>query len=367
MSAAAESVSGPRGEHAAQRIPPDWALALAVGLLGGLALLLLSSAVGHEPRPRGDDLIYELMARDPFGVHTFPFGFRIGLPLAVHVLPLTTTSAFRLLTWTAAAGAASFAYLLMRALGARRELASALAVLMCISPPFLLVAIRGGRNTDVATVLFLLAATYFAVHRNDLALAATLLVGVLVREAVLFEIPLAYALWCERALDVRALVRTVAVGAPAAGAYLALRLGLMTVGEAQVPGYGGSLLGGRWTIPRMGLEHPLQEARRLFTVYGPLWLIAPLALRDMRFARRGLVLVGLSVLAMSYATDWGRMILLAAPLFYPAGAHVLEQHPRWRLPVLGASLALALGYALYMDHGGLQTIIQTRAPRYPVR
>src|SRR5207245_2025684 len=83
-------------------------------------------------------------------------------------------------------------------------------------------------------------------------------------------------------------------------------------------------------------ESLLREARRMFTVFGPLWLIAPLALRDMSYARRGLALVLMSLVAMTFALDWGRMILLAAPVFYPAAAHVLAKRRRWWLPTLRA-------------------------------
>jgi hypothetical protein len=346
----------------------DRRAAIAVGVCGAAALALLSALVRREPSPRGDDLIYERVAQHPFGVHTFPFGFRFGLPLLVHVLPFDHTTSFLLLAWLAAGGAGALAYLLMRELRVARTPAAALALLMCVSPPFLLVAIRDGRNTDIATVFFMMAATYLALRRRYFALAATLALGVLVREAVLFIIPFAYALWATRALDRRAALRTLAVAAPALAAYIAVRVGISTVGEAQVPGYGGALVGQRFTVLKLGLQTPLREARRMFTVYGPLWLIAPLALLDMRFARRGLVLVGASVVAMSFALDWGRMILLAAPVFYPAAGHVLERHRRWRFPVLAALALLALGYAIYMDHSGVQSgIIGNPPPPYPVQ
>ncbi|HEY0517512.1 MAG TPA: hypothetical protein VGD00_10355 [Solirubrobacteraceae bacterium] len=342
--------------------------AAAVGLGGALALALLAALVRHEPTPRGDDLIYERIALHPFATHTFPFGYRIGLPLLVHLLPLGTGPAFYLLALAAAAGAGAFAYLLMRRLGSDARVAAVLALLMCVSPPFLIVLIREGRNTDIATVMLMMAATYFLVCRAYWKLAAVLLLGVVVREALLFVLPLAYAVWAERPLDRRAAAWTLAVGAPAAAAYIALRLGLQTVGEGSVPGYGGSLLGERFTVIKEGLRTPFREARRMFTVYGPLWLVAPPALRGMRFARRGLVLVALCVVAMTFALDWGRMILLAAPVFYPAAAFVLTRHPRWRAPVYAAMLALAVGYAIYMDHSGVQSgIIENGLPPYPVR
>jgi hypothetical protein len=342
--------------------------AIALGVCGAAALALLSELVRREPTPRGDDQIYERIAQHPFGVHTFPFGFRIGLPLVVHVLPFDHTSSFLLLAWLAAGGAAAFAYLLMRELRVGRSLAAALALAMCVSPPFLVVALRDGRNTDIATVFFMMAASYLAVRRRYVGLAVTLALGVLVREAVLFVAPFAYALWATRALDRRAALQTLAVAAPAIAAYAALRLGIDTVGEAQVPGYGGSLLGQRFTVVKLGLQSPFQEARRLFSVYGPLWLIAPLALRDMRYARRGLVLVAGSLVSMTFALDWGRMILLAAPVFYPAAGHELERRRHWRLPALCALALLALGYAIYMDASGVQHgIIENPPPPYPVR
>ncbi|MGO9319962.1 MAG: hypothetical protein ACLQBY_04040 [Solirubrobacteraceae bacterium] len=351
-----------------QRRGAEWRRASVVGLAGAIALGVLSAPIRKEGTPRGDDLIYEDIARHPFGVHTFPFGFRLGLPLAVHWLPFDHTVSFSGLALLAAGGAAAFAYLLMRELGGERRVASALAVLMSVSPPFLIVALRHGRNPDIATVFFMMAATYFAVRRQRWPLAVALLLGVVVREAVLFVVPLAYALWAVRPLDRRAALDSLAVAAPAIAAYAAIRLGISTVGEAQVPGYAGSLIGERFTVVKLGLQSAFREARRMFTVYGPLWLVAPLALRDMRFARRGLVLVALALLSMTFALDWGRMILLAAPAFYPASAYVLGRRPSWTRPVLATFLLLAIGYAVYMDVSGVKSgIIDNPPPPYPVQ
>jgi hypothetical protein len=347
---------------------PEAFSACLIGLSGAALLALLGALVRHEPTPRGDDRIYERIALHPFGVHTFPFGYRIGLPWLVHVLPFSSTVGFLLLGWAAAAGAAGFAYLLMRRLGAASSVASVLAILMCVSPPFLLVIIRQGRNPDIATVFFMVAATYFVVRRSYWKVALAVLIGVAFREAVLFIVPLAYAVWAMRPIDRRALGHTLAIGVPAITAYLGLRVGVHTIGEAQVPGYAGSLVGERWQVVKDGLKTPFQEARRMITIYGPLWLVSPVALRDMSYARRGLVLVVLSLLAMTFALDWGRMILLAAPVFYPAAAFVLSRRPGWRLPTYAAMLALAIGYAVYMDVSGVQTgIIDNGPPPYPVQ
>lgn len=346
----------------------DRRAAIAVAFLGAGALTLLTLAIGQERTPRGDEQIYERMAADPLATHTFPFAYRIGVPWLVHVLPFSHALSFAVLGWAAAGGAAGLAYLLMRRLGAPQRLAGALALLLAVSPPMLVMGLRGGRNVDAATMLFLMAGTLFVVERRARALAATLALGVLVREAELFLIPLAYALWAERWWDARAAWRVLAVGAPALGAFLALRLAIPTVGGAEVPGYGGPLLGARLSLLGTGLGDGFVEARRLLSVYGPLWIAAPIALGSMRFARRGLVLVAAALVAMTFALDWGRMIFLAAPVFYPASAFVLGRHPRWRTPALAAFGLLVALYAIHMADGGLRAgILDSPPPPYPVR
>lgn len=372
MSWTAEPTSplAPAAARPGKRVGPsgEAITAAVVGLLGGALLGIVSILIRTEPSPRGDDLIYERIARNPLGVHTFPFGYRIGLPGLVHLLPFGYTTGFRLVAIAAAGGASAFAYLLMRCFSADRRVCIGLALLMCLSPPFVVVAIRNGRNTDIATVLLLMAGTYFVVRRRYLAFALTLLIGAAVREAVLFLIPLAYAVWADRLVDRRTISRLLAVALPACIAYLAIRVGLQTIGEAKVPGYGGSIVGQRLSVIGQGLSDPARELRRMFTIYGPLWIIAPLALRDLAFARRGLVLVACALASMTFALDWGRMILLAAPVFYASSAYVLSRHPRWTMAVFAALLALAIGYAIYMNDSGVQTgIVDNPLPPYPVR
>jgi hypothetical protein len=336
--------------------------------VGAVALALLSLLSRREPTPRGDDEIYELMARHPLGTHTFPFAYRIGLPWLVHVLPFSHTTSFLLLAWLAAGGAAAFAYALMRRLDAPPAVAAPLAFALAVSPPMLIVALRDGRNPDAVTMLFMMAATLLVVERRPRALAAALLLGTPFREAVLFVVPLAYAVWATRRWDRAAAARTLAVGAPAVLAYLALRLAIPTVGRSAVPGYGGSLVGERGHVIGLGVDSLATELRRMLSVFGPLWLLAPLALRGSRFARRGLALVACSLVSMTFALDWGRMIFLSAPAFYPAGAFTLTHRSGWRLATWAAFAALILGYALYMDRSGvLHGIVRNPLPPYPVR
>jgi hypothetical protein len=121
-------------------------------------------------------------------------------------------------------------------------------------------------------------------------------------------------------------------------------------------------------VVQKGLEDWKVEGRRIFTTFGPLWLVAPFALRDVSFVRRGLVLVALAVASMTYALDWGRMILLALPVFYVAGAIVISQRRRLALPVLAAFFVLSAAYAVHMQRSGVTKGIEgAHAPPYPVR
>jgi hypothetical protein len=341
--------------------------AVAVGALAFVAIIVLDALVRDEPTPRNDDLIYERMAQDPFATHTFPFAYRVLVPTLVHVLPFGHTFSFSLLAWLATAIAAGFLYVLLGRVGAPPPLAVGLSLCLALSPPLLIVSLRQGRNVDAATVAVMMAAVLFMVDRRPRALAVALAIGALTRESAMFLIPLAYAIWAERLFDPAAFKLVAVVAAPAVAIYLALRLALPTVGREQVAGY-GSLLGGRVDVLRDGLNELATQLRRMFTVYGPLWFIAPLALRDMRLAQRGLVLVALCVVSMTFALDWGRIILLAAPIFYPASAWVLRDHRRATAATLGAFALLIVVYAGYMQHSGVRTgIIETGPAPYPVR
>lgn len=343
------------------RLPKDpvWRQALAVAAVGTVALILLDALVRDAGAPKGDDLIYELMARHPFDPHTFPFAYRIGVPYLVHVLPFSHTFSFSLIAWLCSGAAGGFMYVLLRRLGAPEGLSAGLALALVLCPPLLVASLRQGRSTDPATILAMVAATVFIVERRPVGLAVTIALGALTRESAMFLIPFAYAMWAERPVDLAAARRVAAVSAPAVAIYVALRLAIpvadnryTSVGEVLRMGFAG------WDV----------QLRRLFIDFGPLWFVAPFALRDMRFARRGLVLVGLCVVSMGFALDWGRIFLVAAPVFYGASAWVLRERPRLQAPVLAAWAVLILVYAVYMQlHGVQHGIIETGPPAYPVQ
>jgi hypothetical protein len=80
------------------------------------------------------------------------------------------------------------------------------------------------------------------------------------------------------------------------------------------------------------------------------------------------VLVACRLAAMTFALDWGRIILLAAPVIYVAAAHVLNTRRTLALAAVAAFVALNVTYAVYMQvHGVESGILDGTLPRYEVR
>jgi hypothetical protein len=205
----------------------------------------------------------------------------------------------------------------------------------------------------------------FIVRRQRVAFAVITLVGITVRESTLFLIPLAYAVWAEKPFDREALRDVALTSALPIVAYVVLRTSIDAVGRQYIPGYSGPFLRARVDLVRAALSGstlPL-ELRRLAYAYGPLWLVAPFALAGLAFARRGLVLVALCVASMTFAFDWGRIIFLAAPVFYVASAWVLRDRRRLAVAAVIALFALDVGYAIYMQVYGVKHSLDTNVSR----
>jgi hypothetical protein len=80
------------------------------------------------------------------------------------------------------------------------------------------------------------------------------------------------------------------------------------------------------------------------------------------------VLVVLALGAMTYALDWGRMILLALPVFYVAAGIALSRRRALAVPVLALLFALSGAYAIHMQRSGVVKGIEgAHAPPYPIR
>jgi hypothetical protein len=348
-----------RWAEARRREPPS--SALRVGGLSFLVAAAVNAVLLHQSGLSGDELYYERMASHPAGPHNFPYAFRIGLPYLVHVLPFSHVFSWELLALLADGAAAGALFALLREFDVGNRLALSLAVCFSISPNVLVVLLRNGRGVDIAVLLAITLGCLFIVRRQRLALSLTLLAGTTIHESCLFLIPLAYAVWAERLIDPDALRDLAIVSAAPIAVYVYLRVSIVAVGEMYQPGYSGSFLTERRDVISAALDNVgwKTELRHVAIAYGPLWLAAPFALRHLRFARRGLVLVGLCVLSLTYALDWGRAIFFAAPVIYVAAAYALRNRRTLAVAAVVALLALDVGYAAYMQVHGVKHGLDT--------
>jgi hypothetical protein len=335
-----------------------------VGAVCLAVAVVLNALLVHQVGFSGDEPYYSRIAQHPSGPHNFPYAFRVGLPYLVHILPLAQSFSWEALALVCAGAAGGALFALLREFDVGDPLSLGLAVGFTVSPPLLVVFLRNGREVDAAAILVLMLGTYFIVRRQLLGLAVTLLVGATIHEACLFLIPLAYAVWAERPLDVAAARDLALVAAVPILIYAYLRASIVAVGEHYQPGYEGPFLTERVDVLKLALRHGgwRQELRRMALAYGPLWLAAPFAVRSLRFARRGLVLVALCAGAMTFALDWGRMIFFAAPVFYVAAAHTLRHRRRLAVAAVVALLAMDIGYAIYMQVHGVRSGLDSNGP-----
>jgi hypothetical protein len=328
--------------------------ALAVGLLCLGVMVIADAVLKHESGIRGDDAYYERMATHPSGPHTFPYAYRVAVPWLVHVMPFSHATSFTLLALVALAATGGALFTILRMFGIDPRLSAVLMVGLVLSPPALVVLLRNGRNVDPESLLVLTLGCLFILRRQRLALAVTMLIGAAVRESSLFLVPFAYVVWARRPFDRDALRDTIYVSAAPLLLYLFMRTSI----DARGKQWPGTFVSARFHVIREALGGGgwKVELRRMAYVFGPIWIAAPFALATLRFARQSLVLVALCVISFTFALDWGRVIFLAAPVFYVAAAWVVKDRRRLAIAIVATLLAMDLGYAIYMqaygvDHG----------------
>ncbi len=342
-----------------------WGVRVPRAMLVGVVCLavagLADAVLAHERGISGDEPYYVRMAAHPGGPHTYGYAYRIAVPWLVHALPFRQVVSWQLqaLVLIAASGAAL--YVLLRTFAVSPWLAGGLAVGLAVSPTLLVALLRHGRSVDPATTLVMMLGCLFIVRRQRLALALTMLIGVAVKETSLFLIPLAYAVWAQRPVDVEALRDVARVSVAAVAVAVALRLEISAMGvSSYTPGIAGSFFHVRLEVLRKAFSGT--ALKRLAYTYGPLWIVAPLALRQFSFPRRGLALVGVCVLALCVVNDAQRVVFLAAPVFFVSAALVLKHRRYAALAAVIALLAVDTGYAVYMQVHGVKYGLDQNAP-----
>ena len=340
---------------------PDavWVGGLCLSLIALVALL-----VTHEHGITGDEPFYVAMAKHPGGPHNFPYAYRVAVPWLVWLLPFREVVGFTIIGLVCIAVAAGALFELLREFEIDDRLALGLVVGFTLSPTLWIVAIRHFRSIDPASVMIIVLGTLFIVRRQRGALLITLTLGMAVRESTPFLIPFAYAIWARRPIDRDAIRDVLYTCLFPAVIYLVIRTQIETVGRQYIVGYSGPFLTAR--VDMLKNASWGVELRRLAYTYGPLWLVAPFALRDSRFARRGLVLVVLCLASMTYAYDWGRIVFLAAPVFYVAAGQVLNHRRRLAIVTVAVLLAVDIGYGIYLQTYGVSHALDNTTQRIPV-
>jgi hypothetical protein len=346
----------------AHRRPPITSFsvgALCLALTGLVGLL-----VTHERGTSGDEPFYLAMAAAPRDPHNFPYAYRVAVPWLVHLMPFRAIVSFTILGLLAVAVSAGALFALLRDFDVGERVAAGLSVGFTLSPVLWVVIIRHFISIDPASVMVMILGVLFIVRRQRLALLITLTIGAAVRESTMFLVPFTYLVWAERPLDRDALRDTALTCVLPVIVYGLIRTQIDAVDKQYIPGYSGAFLTARVDLVKAAPWG--SELRRLAYTYGPLWLVAPFALRSSSFARRGLLIVFFCLVSMTYAYDWDRVMFLAAPVFFVGAGIVLAHRRRLAILVVVALLSVDVGYGIYLQAAGVSHGIDASKGYVPV-
>lgn len=177
--------------------------------------------------PGWDHHAYIAMARDnPFDFHIAPFGWRVGLPVLAKTLPLGLQTSFFLLTFLAVTATVVVLYYALRAAGFNRQyalLGFGFFFALGWAPKF---ALMDFWLPDGVVFLAVIGALLCILEHRAVPFAVVLLLGVIVKEAVIFVVPLYYTLQTRRPIDARLAIQTLVVALPAIAALLMLRIAI---------------------------------------------------------------------------------------------------------------------------------------------
>ncbi len=283
---------------------------LAAFVGAGWSVLLCSFFLRPEgPGAWADDstLFYRMAEEWPWRPEGW-WRYRVLVPTAVHLLPLTTNLAYLLVAAASIAAAAPILSLLLRDLGygpAARH--AGVALYLCSFAP-LYNAYNYALPDPAAMVVLLLAARALARGRDG-ELALWLAVGCLTKEVALFLVPVRWLLRRGEEGDRRGLLRSALVASPAALLFLVFR-----VLPSEAATYTDFVTGAAWLNP---WRNEPGNLGRLYSPFAAGWaLILVAAHAPGRWARAGAPFAAL-VLASLLVTDAGRILVYLLPFAVP--------------------------------------------------
>lgn len=316
--------------------------ALALVLVALLAIRTQILTPNHPvfSQPADHHKYIHMAENDPFDFHIAPFCRRVGLPLLVKVIPLSTQASFRLISVIATLGTGIAVYYLAKSFGFSQKL-SILGMLIFFSMGWATKFPMFDYWLPDALSLFLTTlALIYCRTKRDVPLSILLTVGVVVKESVIFIAPLYLTL--QTLNDRREILRWSAVVAPALIVLAAMRLAFPSYNDDQA--YLEALPRELRQVDREDEDHGFRErfytisqqrfedrswsALHAYTVgtFGVLSLVLPFFdfRKNTELLLRFLPFVVLTYVQLLLATDTQRLLILAFPVTITMSLNGLE-------------------------------------------
>lgn len=313
-----------------------------------LALLLSAAAATYQrdrqrvgytryDLPSFDAFVYMTMADEPAFFTAAPWGYRLLGPRLVHLLPpRARLPGFRDLAYWSLVGCGGLLFLFLRRLGHGVALSLAGVALFQLSRPVQLALANPLLGEPLAALFEIAALLGVAAGACLPAVAAILAFGVLSKELFLLMPPLLFLEHWPRDGARRALVRALAVAAPAGAAFLLLRFWTPELRPPHPPWNldlvraGIEVFSGEWydtsralllsgVTPLALLGALCIEARPFLKVYGYL------ALACLALSLTAWLNVPSAVPVPLFAANTERLLLYALPLLIPLALIALER------------------------------------------
>jgi hypothetical protein len=331
-----------------------------------------------------------MAAGNPFDFHIAPYCWRIGKPLLAKLLPFGLQNSFLVISFASVWLAGLLSWLLAREARFSRAL-SLTGVLFFFAlqwgPKFFLFEFW---LPDATIFVLLLLAVLTLLRGNVAAFIVVTMLGVTVKESMLFVLPLAYTFRATQLIDLPAARRAALLGLPAIAMLVALRLAIPAWNDD--PAYIETLPEKLWLVRNGTSEAGLIESFRIempsrlarfgpdalssYTVgtFGPAMTLLPLC--ALRRNRRWFILflpyLALIAAQMLFGNDTERYLILAFPavlLMALNGLAVLSERfevpeilwPLAPLTLIAFELALLSPYFLQLRFHALALVLSLLA------
>ncbi|MBC8367138.1 hypothetical protein H8E52_06985 [bacterium] len=347
---------------------PAWREGLIVAALALLAVIGLMSRsdlveAGHPnfERPWDHHKYIHMADGGAFDFRVAPFCWRVGVPLAVSVLPLEHRDSFLIIAALGILVAGLMLYYAARRYGFSPRLSAAGMLL------FFSLGWASKYNlmhfwlSDAAALGIVGLVILLILERRMLWAAFLLALGVMVKESIIFVAPLLYTLRTRRLLDGRLVLHSILYALPALALLVSIRSAIpMGNGDANylatlpenlravhhgVSDFDMAYLWREHGLRRLTAPSLLSLKEMSIWSWGPLVLLIPFFVlrRPREIFLRFLPLFILAYAQILLASNVQRLVVLASAAVILPGLAVLQHWGRWLRAGEGCWIALAAG------------------------